>query len=921
MLEQVHVTPEAMQSAITRVFPVFTAPWWFTRYLLNKSRIAKSKLKVPFANPQRPIALLVLAPLAGSKSQQPLAISGQGETSELAQLSSAGVRFVQRQSRVDGGQFVEAIHSGKAVNPRTTGAGAFSKGLSSASRPLTTTSRPLTTASRPLTTASRPLGRGSVGNQTRQGGGFSSVAIAALMAAAPGDGAAPGRPLFESPPGHEFDGLRAPGQWQGPGPGRSTERSLATRSTAVLSTGPWVDGGDSTLGRASFGVGGGTGTARPLGRGSVGQIYSPTHVPPRGPPPPGFAFESPPGHEGDGMAAHALGEGPGGRHSLATRSTGFPGFGPILETQDAKMQRPLGRRSVGQGAMSVPAFGARDRARPFFESPPGHEADGMSPVGHLSPRVQGTNTYDNPLHTSSPPQPGNAFGRANGAGSSRGGTSADRPLASRSVGLAGGYKNSSAARPLATHSIGGHLALGTVNEQEQYEPGHSRDEEQGGAGPQWAASKRISGGAPQGQGQQAKGGFAKLLGGISSRLGLKPSSSSPNLETVAREGSRAAAGSPTDTDSSTAAAAVAVAVTPGGVLLQVKGDDVGGSGSGAPAVVSPFVGGADIESAVALAVGRKVLASDSGGGDDDGYDGSGKVEDGIVEKGEDEGVDEEGLEEEKAERTRQQEYAIHSMLPECRMRLLTGLKQYYREKYESSVLGAQAYKTLTFCCDSAHHHPHQQMELWKLVQQEVGHSFLTQEVKAYYSLKALESRWKARHKNILYHGLVSAVLGPWIWLLSLHLNNVMMVSLETAVELWISLTDSMQTQWLSYTGSVGEMVLEEVQEAAQKAWDFIIDRCVRSRGQRVARRGVCNTDSALYAGGACTKGRDARVQHDSASPQSCLPPSPSPSSPTACFSSSPTACPLALRPGECAGVWRSPRPSRPSRRTARRCSC
>ena len=37
-----------------------------------------------------------------------------------------------------------------------------------------------------------------------------------------------------------------------------------------------------------------------------------------------------------------------------------------------------------------------------------------------------------------------------------------------------------------------------------------------------------------------------------------------------------------------------------------------------------------------------------------------------------------------------------------------------------------------------------------------------------------------------------------------------MVALETAAELWMSLTDSGQTQWLEYSGLAGEMLLEEV---------------------------------------------------------------------------------------------------------------
>jgi hypothetical protein len=52
----------------------------------------------------------------------------------------------------------------------------------------------------------------------------------------------------------------------------------------------------------------------------------------------------------------------------------------------------------------------------------------------------------------------------------------------------------------------------------------------------------------------------------------------------------------------------------------------------------------------------------------------------------------------------------------------------------------------------------------------------------------------------------------------------MLVSLETAAELWISLTDGLQTSWLSYAGDEGETLLTEVQAQVDLAYQFIVER-------------------------------------------------------------------------------------------------
>jgi hypothetical protein len=57
---------------------------------------------------------------------------------------------------------------------------------------------------------------------------------------------------------------------------------------------------------------------------------------------------------------------------------------------------------------------------------------------------------------------------------------------------------------------------------------------------------------------------------------------------------------------------------------------------------------------------------------------------------------------------------------------------------------------------------------------------------------------------------VAGVLALPVMALSSHLSSVQLAGLEAAVELWISLTSSLQTQWLLYSGKYGAMVLDEV---------------------------------------------------------------------------------------------------------------
>ena len=119
------------------------------------------------------------------------------------------------------------------------------------------------------------------------------------------------QPFFESPPGHEYDGLDST-PLAPPGGGDRAARPLGTSSVGLVG-----------------GYGGGGGEARGLATTSVGQA--------------------------SGGAGGIVGYGGGTRRAdraLGTRSVGFPGFGPIIPegSESAGLVRGnSGRRSYGGG--------------------------------------------------------------------------------------------------------------------------------------------------------------------------------------------------------------------------------------------------------------------------------------------------------------------------------------------------------------------------------------------------------------------------------------------------------------------------------------------------------------------------------------------------------------------------------------------
>ena len=89
------------------------------------------------------------------------------------------------------------------------------------------------------------------------------------------------------------------------------------------------------------------------------------------------------------------------------------------------------------------------------------------------------------------------------------------------------------------------------------------------------------------------------------------------------------------------------------------------------------------------------------------------------------------------------------MLSEFRMRLLSGLRQCYQAKYDDGTLGARAFLILSHVVDNANHTHHKPLDLWEHIRNEIGHGLLMRmEVKSYYWLKSRHTQLKASNNPL-----------------------------------------------------------------------------------------------------------------------------------------------------------------------------
>ncbi|KAG1668999.1 hypothetical protein FOA52_000592 [Chlamydomonas sp. UWO 241] len=637
--------------------------------------------------------------------------AADGQATAQSMSDTAGMRLVQRASKNTNSNYLEAIPTNVA-GPRAARGG------------------------------DNAIGRGS-------------VPVMPSYGAPPGGGAGSPRTfVFESPEGHEFDGIGGGG---GAGGGLSgfSDAPLGRGSAAI---GGGASGGDRQLGRGSVALAGSAGGDRPLGRGSTA-----------------IGGDRSLGHGSVGINKAGVSKMSRPNAAMAALAAAVPG---------GQADQPLGRSSmpVGPSSFAAPRIGEGF----VFELPEGHEWNQMGGGGPLAARSAALPRYGRPASQRSQSPGGFMFESPEGheldGNSGAGGAApgADRPLGRGSVGIAQGgargvqqqqqqqqrQQQSYMGMPVLDHSQAkAERPLGRISQQ------NTPYGAPGGARAGRSASVREAG--PMG---------GSLAGGAAGSSMLDEESGGDSLFTTS--------------------AGIDGTHKPGGKTGGI-GRRRGGGAADQPSLEAR---------SVPIKVGNPNLATVARG--------HGTID-------EDEAMD---FGDESQRGNMEAQHDEHAtlgkidMAPEYRLRLLTGLKQYYKQKYEQGVLQATPYKVLTFICDEALEAPELPMRLWERCAHEINGGVLSRaELRAYYRIKSCRQGAKAYY-NLCVRGICSGALAGPEAVLSWHLNQRTLVALEASVELWISLTDSLQTQWLEYSGAAGEIVLKEVSETADGAWQFIVER-------------------------------------------------------------------------------------------------
>ncbi|KAG1664314.1 hypothetical protein FOA52_005712 [Chlamydomonas sp. UWO 241] len=174
------------------------------------------------------------------------------------------------------------------------------------------------------------------------------------------------------------------------------------------------------------------------------------------------------------------------------------------------------------------------------------------------------------------------------------------------------------------------------------------------------------------------------------------------------------------------------------------------------------------------------------------------------------------------------------VLQEYRMRILQALKRYYHGKHEEGLLSAQGLRILDFCISQAEDRPDRPINLWPSVQVEISArgwtgllAGLNFTLRQWLVTLQTRARWWPAARAI---GL-EKLLKWFAAMLARRLSRVMMVGMEVALEVWQSLTQSPMAQWLDYAGDTGAAITSELDQQAELAWRFIIDREIEAPDQ------------------------------------------------------------------------------------------
>ncbi|KAL3141541.1 Son of sevenless 1, variant 2 [Trebouxia sp. C0010 RCD-2024] len=165
------------------------------------------------------------------------------------------------------------------------------------------------------------------------------------------------------------------------------------------------------------------------------------------------------------------------------------------------------------------------------------------------------------------------------------------------------------------------------------------------------------------------------------------------------------------------------------------------------------------------------------------------------------------------------------VLSEGRIRLVSGLKRYFHEKRGRGLISAEGVQLLDHACSAAVDQSSQRLNIWTNIEKDLcggwGVAFLANFL------------FQLRRYNVSRHDWRWGGLPIWIvvqWptfklgeILGSVLSKTMLLSIEVAVEYWLSLTWSPQAHWLC-DSTHDSPLRDEIQAESKKVWKFIIDR-------------------------------------------------------------------------------------------------
>lgn len=169
---------------------------------------------------------------------------------------------------------------------------------------------------------------------------------------------------------------------------------------------------------------------------------------------------------------------------------------------------------------------------------------------------------------------------------------------------------------------------------------------------------------------------------------------------------------------------------------------------------------------------------------------------------------------------------------EMRTRLLAGLKRYFVAKRLAGLLSINGLRILHYACDKAAEEARHPLQLWSSLEKEIRGGWATWLA----SRTSLAAARGYRRLPAPLQRFLSWPFKKFTGLFRRFLGRKMLVACEVAVEYYLSLLWSPQVQLLKGHAEGCWQLLEEVEEEAEAAHKFIIERGEGGQGDASGRK-------------------------------------------------------------------------------------